>query len=848
MTALIGEALQRSIQSLLAQQQFSLISTLADELDQKVQTQSDAIDRVARNITPAILDNPAALKSYLGDRIGLSSFFSGGLVVADADGRVRGEFPPQAPGGNNAALVATLDRVKTSGRPAISAPYREAISGLAVVSFAAPIPGGGGQVAGVLIGTVPILRANLFGQLVEHRVGESGGLYMVAPESDQIVVSTMWNRILTPAPKRGENRMLDRYREGFEGSGVTVSSLGIEELTSARRMASTGWILVARLPVAEAFQPIMEMKRVLIGSMAGLSLVLMAVLWLVLRAALAPLVAATLDMRDMVGGSRPLEPLVERGADEVRSLIVAFNAVQAKAAAAEAGLREREAVYRTLFQGCRAVELLIDPTDGRIVDANAAAVAYYGWSRAALLTKRISDINILGPEAIAMEMQKARAEERDHFHFRHMLESGDVRDVEVWSGPVTVEGRELLYSLVHDVTDRRRSERDVRRLLAFRRAVLDGAGSLIIATDVDGTIVLFNPTAERWLGYRATELVGHATPVALHDPAELARHAQHLEAELGRTVPVGFEAFVARVLANGRPDTNEWTYIRKDGSRFQVLLTVTALYGDEGELNGFLGIAQDISERLAVEKELHRSNAELEQFAYVASHDLRQPLRMVNSYLTLLARRLGTGLDDESRSYIDFATDGAQRMDRMITDLLAYSRIGRAEAQPVVVSLSSAISRAQQNLQGAISESNAEIVIADGLPDIRGNPAEMERLFQNLIGNAVKFRVPGTAPRVEIGLSQNDGCWVISVRDNGIGIDPALHNRLFQVFARLVNQSEYEGTGIGLASCRKIVEHHGGRIWLDSEVGKGCTFFVELPKIIAGPPDGDQGGVIVDER
>ncbi|MBI3446319.1 MAG: PAS domain-containing protein, partial [Magnetospirillum sp.] len=299
-------------------------------------------------------------------------------------------------------------------------------------------------------------------------------------------------------------------------------------------------------------------------------------------------------------------------------------------------------------------------------------------------------------------------------------------------------------------------------------------------------------------------------------------------------VAPGFECFIARSLVTGRPDSGEWTYVRKDGRRFRVLLTVSALYDDDGELSGYLGVSQDISARLSMERELKRSNAELEHFAYVASHDLRQPLRMISSYLTLLQRRLGAGLDTDSQDFIGFAVDGAKRMDRMITDLLEYSRIGRSGSPPEAVCLGEMVSLACASLQNTLSEAGAEVVVGSNLPTVMGNPMELERLFQNLIGNAVKFQAEGRRPKVEIGCRETPSEWVISVHDNGIGIEEGELDRLFQIFQRLVGRDQYEGTGIGLASCRKIAEHHNGRIWVESTLGEGSTFLIGLPRPAAG--------------
>ena len=228
--------------------------------------------------------------------------------------------------------------------------------------------------------------------------------------------------------------------------------------------------------------------------------------------------------------------------------------------------------------------------------------------------------------------------------------------------------------------------------------------------------------------------------------------------------------------------------------------------------------------------ELRRSNAELEQFAYVASHDLQEPLRKVASFTQLLQRRYGGQLDERADQYIEFAGDGARRMQRLINDLLAFSRVGRMRGEATVVDANALVDTALDNLAEAIEESGAVIEVGD-LPQVRGEPALLAAVFQNLIGNAIKFR-GDEPPRVRIAAEPDGTMWSFTVSDNGIGIDPEYADRIFVIFQRLHPKEAYEGTGIGLALCRKIVEYHGGTIRLDPPGdGPGTTFRFTLPKL-----------------
>lgn len=235
--------------------------------------------------------------------------------------------------------------------------------------------------------------------------------------------------------------------------------------------------------------------------------------------------------------------------------------------------------------------------------------------------------------------------------------------------------------------------------------------------------------------------------------------------------------------------------------------------------------------------ELKRSNAELEQFAYVASHDLQEPLRKVASFCQLLEKRYGDRLDDRAKQYIDFAVDGAKRMQTLINDLLTFSRVGRVGEQQTPVALDDVLDRALGNLSVALDETGARVVREGELPTVTGDATTLTMLWQNLIGNAVKFRDPARAPEIAVRCEAQDGEWRLWVRDNGIGIEPEFREKVFVIFQRLHARDEYDGTGIGLAVCRKIVEHHGGTITLDGVAGEGTQVSFTLPKArsAAGP-------------
>jgi signal transduction histidine kinase len=290
-----------------------------------------------------------------------------------------------------------------------------------------------------------------------------------------------------------------------------------------------------------------------------------------------------------------------------------------------------------------------------------------------------------------------------------------------------------------------------------------------------------------------------------------------------RGTVVGVVAFFSPDIA--RPDDELISMMVSLGSRVGEFLR---------RIDAERRLTETANELEARNTELARSNADLEQFAYVASHDLSEPLRMVSGFVGLLARRYGGKLDDDADEFIGYAVEGVSRMRMLIDDLLAYSRVGRSENAMRMVDTGAVVERVLRVLESQIAESGAEIVRGE-LPRVRADETEIGQLFQNLLSNALKFRGEA-APVVEVGAERENGWWRFSVRDNGIGIEPRHADRIFKVFQRLNPREAYAGTGIGLAICQRIVDRHGGRIWLQAGTRGGTEFRFTLPAVGENAP------------
>lgn len=352
----------------------------------------------------------------------------------------------------------------------------------------------------------------------------------------------------------------------------------------------------------------------------------------------------------------------------------------------------------------------------------------------------------------------------------------------------------------------------------FRRIVDISPLPLVLTRRSDSRVVYINARAAEAFGVQQERAEGEIAPDYWANSTDRAR-------------------MVEALAADGQVRNLEATLKRANGDRFTALLsgTTVTLRGEHLVLIAVL----DITERKRLEEDFARSNRDLEQFSYAVSHDLQEPLRMVSSYLSLLDRRYHDKLDSDAHEFIAFAVDGAQRMSRMITDLLEYSRVHRRGSSFVAVDLNIVLADALANLSTAIAACGARVTAAP-LPTVTGDSSQMMRVFQNLIGNALKYRKDGAAPHITIAAHQDDGTWTVSVTDDGIGIDPAVTDRLFRVFQRLHPRGVYEGTGVGLALCRRILERHGGTIWVESAgEGLGSTFHFALPHSLPQPADAE---------
>jgi PAS domain S-box-containing protein len=516
----------------------------------------------------------------------------------------------------------------------------------------------------------------------------------------------------------------------------------------------------------------------------------------------------------------------------------------------------------------------------RIAQFNRGAEEIFGYTAEEVLGKPISML-------VPLPQRDGHTDQVDHFgrglvdsrrmgarrEVAGLRKNGEVFPAEVSISKHEIDGRRFYTSILRDISARKRQEAQLRLLqtMALEIAAADDVESARQRALQEVGQVTGWATGEAWIPNRKKNRLERG---AIWTGGTMGMEAFHVMSEDFTFAPG--EGLVGRAWLSGEPlwvDDLQSSddFVRKEVARTLGLRTAMVIpvlareevvavlafyhFHERREDQQLLGLVSTVAAQIGtfVERkqaeaalaaqaralseqaaELERSNAELEQFAYVASHDLQEPLRMVASYTQLLERHYGTALDDDAREYIGYAVDGVKRMRELIMDLLAYSRVGSRSGAFETTDAGRVLEQTIADLAAAIEESGA-VVTHDPLPTVTADAGQLGQLLQNLLGNALKFHRDGVTPRVHIGARREGTFWVFSVNDNGIGIEPEYHERIFSIFQRLHGRGEYAGTGIGLAICKKIVERHGGRLWLDSTPGEGTTFHFSFP--VGGPQE-----------
>jgi len=456
--------------------------------------------------------------------------------------------------------------------------------------------------------------------------------------------------------------------------------------------------------------------------------------------------------------------------------------------------------------------------NGIIRSWNRGAERIFGYTAEEIIGKHIS--TLAAPDRVDeipnILERLMRGERIDHYETKRKTKDGRIVTVSLTVSPIR-DGSGVIIGaskVARDVTEEKAIS-GVRERLA---AIVESSDDAILSKDLNGIIQSWNRGAERLFGYRAEEIIGkHISTLAAPGHAD----------EIPRILD--------RIARGERIDHFQTKRMTKDGRILTVSLTISAIRDATGKIIGASKVVRDISEQerqaraiREANAALNQANADLQQFAYSASHDLQEPLRMVATYSELLKREFGSKLGPLGDEYIGYTVQGALRMEQLLHDLRVYTLASASGQEPAGdVDAGESLDRALGNLAAAVADSGASVT-RTALPRVRVHEFQLEQLFQNLIGNAIRYRSE-EAPKIHVAVVRKGSDWLFSVQDNGIGIDPRYKEQVFEMFKRLHSIAEYPGTGMGLAICQRIVERAGGRIWVESEPGRGSTFYFTIP-------------------
>ncbi len=819
---------EQALKKAISQQQFSLVSSLAANIDDKLGMAHNALIHTSRELPVEAVAAPDSAQRFLDARITLHSIFDNGLFLISREGRLVAESPFLAGRrGQDFTDLEFFHQTVTSGKPYISRPYTSRRTpGHPAIFLSAPIFDVHGQLIAILGGSFDLWGTNFLRELSQTRYGDVS--YFSLTDRDRtIIVHPDPNRILTKESATGSNSLFEKALAGFDGNGETINDRGEPVITSVHHLQSTGWILTANHLAANAYAPLEEARSYFLQVALAFIVVVLTTTWLLMRKITAPLAAFTRHVEMLPTTFGRHDPLKFDGDDEIAIMAQTFNRMVATLENQQAALLKEKERFSLAFQAVPSVLAISSLADGRFMEINEAFERVMGYRRDEVVGRTSQELHLWEKreDRLLVAQRLARGEKVRGLEFNFRSKSG-TEVIGLYSAEtIELGGDHCILSLVNDITARKRAEQELRNNEERYRRLYKNTPVMLHSIDREGRLVNVSNYWLTTLGYKRKEVLGCNILDFLTEESQ--RYAAHV------VLPEFFRT-------GGCKDV-PYQMVKKNGEIMDILLSATVDKDDQGKFIRSLAVIIDVTDRKRarekIEKlntelaahaiELEDANRELEAFNYSVSHDLRKPLTVINSYCQIIREMCGHTLDSNCQKYLQMIFDGTLRMNELIDALLRFSCIARQELHRETVDLSSIARAVIAELTMISSERQVTFRIADGIM-ANGDAKLLEVVMENLLGNAWKYTAIREDAVIEFDMADHDGHAAYFVRDNGSGFDMTDTKDLFTPFARLPGADKHKGHGIGLATVERIIRHHGGRIWAEGEMDKGATFYFTI--------------------